>query len=847
MLAFSPRHTSSVIGKKNVYALSPTRDFNFRTARLFQVLQTFVSFIALLLTLVLVGPKQVWAQAKSATAPQTASAPSNAADVASAKIQGFTITAQNLTRDTETGTVYIQGQVRIIYQNQFIEADSATIDLNKKQAHLVGKVRVQTPQYQIGGQEVRLDYESGQGLIYYGFVQSNNIRFQGNLIEKINDVEFYVADADYTTCSNCPATWSFQGAQIKAELGGYAYLKSTTFKVGRVPVFWLPYLAVPLKSDRQTGLLAPEIGYIPNRSVVISQSLFWALSRSHDMTITLRNYERGGVKPLVEYRYALAQDTFGTSNASFIRDNVFSNDSNANIYRQPNENDAIINRWSFRSYNQYGFDDKTKLRLQLALISDLQYPRDFNDEFKNYSDPALENRLSISNQMTHAVTTVDASYYKNLLSADPLTTNSSAVHRLPEIRFDSTYYKLSDSPFYFKFESSFTQFERSLPYDNMSISGGQKYVSNSQNDPKCEHDKVDSTLDCSQTYDGNYDASIDQIRSGKRLLAKTSITTDTYNLGNVANISPTLSFNEAQYYFPVGDQRFNARHYVQFDLNSRTKFYRVYDKDYAVTKEKYKHEIIPEIQYSVIPWIEQEAHPFFGNLTTDQDPNASRDLIVSDSDLKNSRRGLQYDFDDRTYDRHVIALSLLNRVIRKREADNNYKTLLNFRVTQSYDLYQKRYGEQLTQPLSKLTGNLNLDLDQVQGSSEVIYSPYQSATNSTTTVSYLNEKQQYFRVGLTSTRIDAKQDDVSFAIGFVSPYVNVLTGFVFDASADRDSSKRLKRTSLITQLKPPGECWAVNFYYDQKESLQGEWKFKFDFSFDGKPTRVIPPAELKIN
>ena len=146
-----------------------------------------------------------------------------------------------------------------------------------------------------------------------------------------------------------------------------------------------------------------------------------------------------------------------------------------------------------------------------------------------------------------------------------------------------------------------------------------------------------------------------------------------------------------------------------------------------------------------------------------------------------------------------------------------------------------------------MAATMVLDLDHFQSSSQVKYSPYQYATNSTTTFSYLNDKQQYFKVGLTSNRIEAKQDDISFAIGFVSPYINVLTGIVFDASADRDSSKRLKRTSFITQLKPPGECWAVNFYYDQKESTDGQWNFTFDFSYDGKPTKVIPPAELKIN
>ncbi len=761
---------------------------------------------------------------------------------AAAKIQGFTITANNLVRDVENGKIFIEGNVKIVYQNQFFEADSVVIDLVLKRAILKGKVTVQTAQYQIGGNEVQLDYESGQGLIYSGFVQSNNVRFQGNLIEKISDTEFDVAQADYTTCSNCPATWSFQASQIKAELGGYAYLKSTFFKVGHIPIFWLPYLAIPLKSDRQTGLLPPSIGYIPGRGVVIAESLFWAPSRSHDVTFTLKNYELGGLKPLIEYRYALAPGTFGTAHASYLHDSVFASDERFFRYH-PDEKDKKIHRWSFRSTNQYAIDETLTARLQASLVNDLQYPKDFYDEFKNYTDPALENRLNVSKQFTHSVATIDSSYYRNLLSADPLSENKAAVHRAPEFRFDSSLYKLYDTPFYFKMETSFAQFVRTNPYDDMSVTGGQKHVSNSKNDPTCENKK---DPDCKTTHDEIFDPAIDQIRTGKRASLRTSLVTDTYNLKDFANIGSALSFNETQYFFPVGEKRFNARHYVQLDVNSRTKFYRIYDDDYETTQTKYKHEIIPEIQYTVVPWIEQETHPFFGNLTVNEDPYSSKDLIISNNDL-NSKRGLQYDFDDRVYDRNVVAVSVLNRVVKKKQADNSYKTVFLFRLSQAYDLFQAQYGQKTDQPLSNMAATMVLDLDHFQSSSQVKYSPYQYATNSTTTLSYLNDKQQYFKVGLTSNRIEAKQDDISFAIGFVSPYINVLTGVVFDASADRDSSKRLKRTSFITQLKPPGECWAVNFYYDQKQSTDGQWNFTFDFSYDGKPTKVIPPAELKIN
>lgn len=763
---------------------------------------------------------------------------------ASSRIQGFTITSESLDRDLENDTLKLSGNVKIIYQNQYFEGDTAFIDFKKKQAVFTGKVKIQSPSYTIGGEKITLDYEANQGIIYVGYVQSNNIRFQGDVIEKMSDTEFYVSNADYTTCSNCPATWSFEGSRIRAELGGYAYIKSSFLKVNSVPVFWLPYLVVPLKSERQSGLLAPEFGFVNGRQLFLSQDFFWAISRSQDATFTLKNYEIGGLKPMAEYRYVIGEDSYGQVKASHIRDSLFAGSARYNAFQPLGEKDRLYNRWSIKSYDQYVWDKSDKLQMNLNFVSDLQYPKDFSEEFKNYSDSALENRATYSHFFEHSLISIDSSYYTNLLQANPLAHNSSSVHRLPEIRFDSTYQKFDDTPFYYKVESSWTNFYRGKAYDDMSLSSnGQKYVSNTKNDPGCEK-KLDP--DCHLLEDNNFDPNNDMIRTGKRFMFKGALTTETYGVSDYLNLTPTLSYNEAHYLFDTDQNRSTERRFVQLDLNTRTKFYAIYDQNQTTTGFRYKNEIIPELQYAWIPWLEDGRHPFFGN-TDDPDENYSPPTIVADNSL-NTPGGVLFDSEDRVYDRHIIRFSMLDRLVRKKVKDNVYKTLMSFRLTQSYDLYQSQHGAKKDQPLSDLSGTLTVDLDQIQSYTQVNYFPYLSATNTTTSLSYLNEHQQYFKIGWASKRTeDPKQDDFSFAIGFVSYYVNVLTGFVFDASEGRDSSSRLKKLSLITQLKPPGECWAVNFYRDQKVGSQPEWRVRFDFSFDGKPTKVIPPAELNIN
>lgn len=760
-----------------------------------------------------------------------------------AKIRGFVITSDELERDNENEIILLKGNVKIVYKTQYFEADTITLDLRKRQAHLIGNVKVQTLTHQIGGQEITLDYESNQGIIYNGYVQSNNVRFQGDMIEQQNSNEYFVDNADYTTCSNCPATWSFQGTKIKAELGGYAYIKNTFLKVGGIPILWLPYLVVPLKSDRQTGLLTPEIGYIQKRRLVVTQSLFWAISRSQDATFTFKNYELGGLKPLIEHRYTASPTSFGISKFAFFNDKVFISEPRYNNYRVESQQESKFTRWALNSRHVYSPNKNEKIRAQLMLASDLQYPKDFYDEFTNYADAALENKLSYSRSFDHSLFSIETAYYRNLLQGDPLSDNVNSVHRLPELRYDSTLQKISDLPLYLSLSGNFTKFYRNKSYDDISLLGSQKYVSNSLNDPTCENQALGN---CYPTNDGNFDDANDILRTGNRLNFKATLTSEAYYLGDFVNLSPQISYNEADYFFPIGEKETASRRYLQFELNSRTKFHKIYESDYAETGEKFKNEIIPEIKYSWVPWNQQDEHPFFGATSLSETPYSTRS-IISDSDV-NTQGGILYDYTDRVYDRHIVSFSLLNRLVRKRAKDGAYKTIVNFNLTQSYDLYQAQYGTTSDQPLSDLAGTLLIDLDQVQSYTQVNYYPYQSATNTLTTLSYLNSDQQYFKIGLTSNRTQEPiQDDVSFAIGFVSYYVNVLTGVIFDASPDRDSSSRLKKYSLIMQLKPPGECWAVNFYRDQKVGLEAEWKIKFEFSFDGKPTKVIPPAELNIN
>src|SRR5690606_10079707 len=142
----------------------------------------------------------------------------------------------------------------------------------------------------------RLNYQTNTGTIENGFIQSGQLVIEGKRIHKTGDKIYVAEEAEFTSCATCPPGWSFYGKEVEAELGGYAKIWRPVFKIGGWSVLPMPWLMVPLKTDRQSGLLEPSYEYTQRGRLALTESYFWAISRSQDATFTLTYHELLGLK-----------------------------------------------------------------------------------------------------------------------------------------------------------------------------------------------------------------------------------------------------------------------------------------------------------------------------------------------------------------------------------------------------------------------------------------------------------------------------------------------------------------------------------------------------------------------
>lgn len=235
-----------------------------------------------------------------------------------------TITADSLSYDETTGVATAEGNVELAFGGRSIRAERIRYDSKNHVAEFVSDVRYREAGDEFSFERITLDLENETGVLSNGRIRlsTNNYQIASERIEKTGKRTFFIRKGRLTTCPCCdpPPDWSFEVGESRVTIDGYAVGKNVTMRVRGIPVLWLPYAAFPVKLTRQSGLLLPSFLESPSRGFTFSLPFYWAINGWSDATITLESMSKRGIRPEVEYRFALNPDSEGEIRATAYRD-----------------------------------------------------------------------------------------------------------------------------------------------------------------------------------------------------------------------------------------------------------------------------------------------------------------------------------------------------------------------------------------------------------------------------------------------------------------------------------------------------------------------------------------------
>jgi LPS-assembly protein len=756
---------------------------------------------------------------------------------------GVLINADNMFRDLEKKTVLLKGNVQVVFQGQHLSCDQAQLDMKKEQITAEGHVILSNERVHVEGDRLVFNYKQNTGLIYNGFVQSGQVVFEGDVVEKVGEDHYLANNAFYTACETCPPGWSFSGRKIDAQLGGYARIQRPVFRIGGVPILILPGLIVPLKSSRQSGLLVPSMDYSKKGGFALSAIYFWAINRSQDLTLTAKWYRLRGYKMHGDYRYVLSPDSQGRLQTAWMTDRALKEEYNFH---------SDVDRWFVNYDHIYEMPEDYVHRADLRLVSDLRYTRDFPEELVGHGDPALENKTSITKANDDNYFSAEADLYTNLLRHYPLASNEDAVHRMPEIRYSLKEQPIANTGLMINMNLDYVNFARgTYSYDDLQacVDGSTAKCSGAYSVMPEGISNLDQELSLGKIqHNGVFNRATDLQRTGQRLDIQPTLSYP-FQIGRRLDLLPSVTYRETQYRFdpPIGDDgapAFNptaARRYLQTDFWARTEFSRIFGNLQDEKSRRWKHSIEPEVGYSQIPIMRKPNHPFFGTFEGQQYLRQFEPL--SDADLGNDRTGVQFDYYDRTYEKRVVNFALNNTLTEKlwKNGDSSYQTFMRFNVGQSYDFTEAQRSDH-SHPWSAIYGLLDMRLDHFETYTTMSYNPYAHKTNTSARVRGMLTPQNFLQLSYTQNFILDETDyhlvangetrNVGIGGGLAVRYLEAVGEVDFS-----DITHKVQSWSYGLRIRPPGNCWLIQIEHVQV--LGGDAKIHASLNFDFGGDRVV--------
>ncbi|XES57418.1 LPS assembly protein LptD [Citrobacter freundii] len=354
-----------------------------------------------------------------------------------------TINADNAKGNYPDDAVFT-GNVDIAQGNSRLQADE--VQLHQKQAEgqpepirtvdALGNVHYDDNQVILKGPKGWSNLNTKDTNIWEGDYQmvGRQGRGKADLMKQRGENRYTILEnGSFTSCLPGSDTWSVVGSEVIHDREEQvAEIWNARFKLGPVPVFYSPYLQLPVGDKRRSGFLIPNAKYSTNNYFEFYLPYYWNIAPNMDATITPHYmHRRGGIMWENEFRY-LTQAGAGLMEFDYLNSDK--------VYEDEHPKDDNSRRWLFYWRHAGVMDQVWRFNVDYTKVSDTSYFNDFDNKYGSSTDGYATQKFSVGYAVQNFDATVSTKQFQ-VFDAQ----NSNSYSAQPQL--DVNYYQNDVGPF----------------------------------------------------------------------------------------------------------------------------------------------------------------------------------------------------------------------------------------------------------------------------------------------------------------------------------------------------------------------------------------------------------------
>ncbi|MBF0299422.1 MAG: LPS-assembly protein LptD [Oligoflexia bacterium] len=355
------------------------------------------------------------------------------------------ITADKSIRYPEKNIFEAVGNVVIIHGGETIYGEKASFFVNNREVEVKGNVRYMGGDLTMYGQEMNYSINSKRLTIRNARIVTSGYRVIAEWATKISSDVILATDAEYTTCLDCPESWSIYGKKIKITLRQYVHIQNALVKSNGVPILYIPYMVLPIKKGRQTGFLFPHFSLSFKNGFQYRQPFFWAISDNTDMTLIPGSMGKKGFANDLEYRHVLGESkwfeihSLQANDRYYISPSIDSRRADPSTDADPHtDRDTPSNTHYLRYYGSYEhhfqFGNYLNHHMYFMNARETDILADYNPYITTKPmGSELPFHTFFNSKLSLADFNLEVNYNKNLIYSDPVAFDYQYVQTLPRL------------------------------------------------------------------------------------------------------------------------------------------------------------------------------------------------------------------------------------------------------------------------------------------------------------------------------------------------------------------------------------------------------------------------------